>query len=228
MGLKPTLHFWYALMWVRDAVMSHKFLSWSDNLTAWCSYESHVLVLIWLSDCVVQLWVTRVCPDLTIWLPDAVTSHTCLSWSDYLTAWCCYESHVLVLIWLSDCLMQLRVTRACPDLTIWLSGTVMSHTCLSWSDYLTAWCSYESHVLVLIWLSDCVVQLWVTRVCPDLTIWLPDAVTSHTCLSWSDYLTAWCSYGHTCLSWSDYLTAWCSYESHVLVLIWLSDCVVQF
>ena len=107
MGLKPTLHFWYALMWVRDAVTSHTFLSWSDNVTAWCSYKSHVLVLIWQCDCVMQLWVTRACPDLTIWLCDAVMSHTCLSWSDYLTAWCCYESHVLVLIWLSDCMMQI-------------------------------------------------------------------------------------------------------------------------
>jgi len=87
-GFKPTLHFWYALMWVRDAAVSHTFLSWSDYLTAWSSYESHVLVLIWLSDCVMQLWVTLACPNLTIWLRDAVMSHTCLSWSDNLTPWC--------------------------------------------------------------------------------------------------------------------------------------------
>ena len=114
------VHFLYALMRVRDAVMSHTCLSWSDYLTAWCCYESHALVLIWLSDCVMLLWVTHSCPDLTIWLRDAVMSHTFLSWSDYLTAWCCYESHVLVLIWLSDCVMLLWVTRSCPDLTIWL------------------------------------------------------------------------------------------------------------
>ena len=54
------------------------------NVSAWCSYESHVLVQNWLCDCVMQLWVTRACPDLC------------------------------------DCVMLLWVTRACPDLTIWL------------------------------------------------------------------------------------------------------------
>ena len=58
------------------------------DVSAWCGYESHVLVQNWLCDWVMQLWVTRACPDLTIWLRDAVMSHTCLSWSDYLTAWC--------------------------------------------------------------------------------------------------------------------------------------------
>ena len=123
MGFKPTLHFWYPLMWLHDPVMSHTRLSWSDYLTAWCCYESHVLVLIWLSDCVMLLWVTRASPDL-----------------NYLTAWCCYESHVLVLI------------------SIWLCDAVTSHKCLSWSDYLTAWCNYEINVLVLIGLSHCVMQ----------------------------------------------------------------------
>ena len=110
-----------------------------------------------------------------MWLHDPVMSHTRLSWSDYLTAWCCYESHMLVLIsiWLcdavmshtclssslSDCVMLLRVTRASPDL-----------------NYLTAWCCYESHVLVLIWLSDCVMQLWDKRACSDRTISMRDAV----------------------------------------------------
>ena len=124
--------------------------------------------------------------------PDGIESHVVFLICLNVSAWCSYESHVLVLIWQCDCVMQLWVTRSCPDLTMWLGDAVMSHTFLSWSDNVTGWCSYESHVLVLIWLSDCVMQLWVTRACPDLTIWLRDAVKSHTCLSWSDYLTGWC------------------------------------
>ena len=111
-------------MWLHDPVMSHTCLSWSDYLTAWCCYESHMLVLI------------------SIWLCDAVTSHTCFSWSElsdcvmllwvtracpdlYLTVWCCYESHVLVLIWLSDCVMQLWDKRACSDRTISMRDAVL-------------------------------------------------------------------------------------------------------
>ena len=188
------------------------------NLTAWCSFESYMLVLIWLCDCIMQFWAIHACPDLTMWLRDAVLSHACLSWFYYVTVWCSYESCVLVLIWLCDCVMQLWVMCACPDLTtcMWLRDAVMSHTCLSWFDCVTAWCSYESYVLVLIGLHvcDCVMQLWVIRACPDLTVWLRDAVMSHMCLSWLDYM---------------YVTAWCSYESYVLVLIWLHvcDCVMQ-
>ena len=108
-------------------------------------------------------------------VPDGIETHVAFLICLHVGAWCSYESHVLVLIWQCDCMMQLWVTRSCPDLTMWLRDAVMSHTCLSWSDYLTVWCSYESHVLVLIWVSDCVMLLWVTRACPDLTIWLHDA-----------------------------------------------------
>ena len=157
MGLKPTLHFWYALMWVRDAVTSHTFLSWSDNVTAWCSYESYVLspdLTMWRHDAVVShsclFWfdyVTVWCSYesyvlVLIWLCDCMLqfnmSHTCLSWFDYVTWWRSYESYVLVLIWLCDCVMQLWVIRACSDLTMWLRDAVMSDTCLSWFDYVTA------------------------------------------------------------------------------------------
>ena len=215
-------------MWLRDAVMSHTCLFWFDYVTAWCIYESCMLVLIWLCDCLMQLLVIRACSHLTMWLRDAVMSHTFLSWFDYVTAWCSYESYVPVLIWLFDCVMQLSVIRACPDLTMWLHDAVnesyvlvliwlcncviqlwviracpdltmivtaccsYESSCLSWFDYATWWCSYESYVLVLIWLCDCVIQLWVICACPDLTMWLHDSVMSHTCLSWFDYVTAWC------------------------------------
>ena len=125
--------------------------------------------------------------------PDGIQTHFAFLISLNVTAWSSYESHALVLIWLSDCVMLLRVTRACPDLTIWLRDAVMSHTCFSWSElsdcmmllrvtrvcpdlYLSVWCCYESHVLVLIWLSDCVMQLWDKRACSDWTISLRDAV----------------------------------------------------
>ena len=108
-------------------------------------------------------------------VPDRIETHVAFLICLNVGAWCSYESHVLVLIWQCDCVMQLWVTRSCPDLTMCLRDAVMSHTCLSWSDYLTVWCSYESHVLVLILLCDCVMLLWVTRACPDLTIWLHDA-----------------------------------------------------
>ena len=128
-----------------------------------------------------------------MWLRGAVMSHACLSWFNFVTVWCSYESYVLALIWLCDCEMQLWVMCACPDLTMWLCDAVMSHSRLSWFDYVTRWCSYESYVLALIWLCDCVVQLWVMRACPDSTLWLCDAVMSHMCLSWFDYVTAWCT-----------------------------------
>ena len=193
-------------MWLFDVVMSHVCLSWFDYVTAWCSCESCLLVLIWLCDCVMQLWIMCACPDLTMWLCGVVMSHSRLSWFDYVTVWCSYESFEVVLIWLCDYVMQLWVIWGCPDLTMWLCGVVMSHSRLSWFDYVTVWCSYESYVLALIWLCDCEMQLWVMCACPDLTMWLCDAVMSHSRLSWFDYVTVWCSY-----------------ESFEVVLIWLCD-----
>ena len=158
-----------------------------------------------------QLWVIWTCIDLTMWLCDAVMSHVGLYWFDYVTVWCSYESYGPVLIWLCDCVMQLWVIWACIDLTMWLCDAVMSHMGLYWFDYVTVWCSYESHGPVLIWLCDCVMQLWVIWTCIDLTMWLCDAVMSHMGLYWFDYVTVWCSY-----------------ESYRPVLIWLCDCVMQF
>ena len=124
-----------------------------------------------------QLWVIRACAGLTMWLCDAVMSHaflswfdyasrsdavmsyTCLCWFDYVTAWCSYELYI-----------------ASPDLTVWVCDAVISHACLSWFHYVTVWCSCELYVLALIWLCDCVMQLWVIRGCPDLTMRLRDAI----------------------------------------------------
>ena len=60
---------------------------------------------------------------------------------------------------LCDCMMQLWVIRALLLLYICSSSAkdslggwmVESTICL----YVTAWCSYESYVLVLVWLCDC-------------------------------------------------------------------------